>query len=423
MISTLRQKDKDILLTNKSVDLNFGDGSNDYVEAFLYDTNDNFVVSGIVDREDYIVTNVGVKLNTGTIIRKLGYDRGRYRIRYKFLRKLAGSYETILVDSDSKIYNGPYHVMNNGVIMTGEEHSADSKRLFIKENKYITHQISTSRTEIRLIAQNINDRGYIDDLFFSSKRRKKTKKDCTINFTGTKPAKESIELESSVPFNKNLEGGLLYLENVFIERLIEQETSSAESLPPGVIPDEETIGDIQARIKISDTSQARIKSGNVTTSINNMWNDFKQFDTIESIQSQINKYESDLGKQGNKDMRKSLYSEYKTAEFEKDSIVKIKSISQKPGAIPVKYLWTLSGLDFTKQESYDGIVSTDEAQILENGSLRYLDESTTGSEISVKLTGNNTDVCVTLQIESKAANGNDVKSVIYLPNILRTVKQ
>ena len=266
MISTLRQKDKDILLTNKSVDLNFGNGSDDYVEAFLYDTNDNFVVSGIVDSEDYI-TNVGVKLNTGTIIRKLGYDRGRYRIRYKFLRKLAGSYETILVDSDSKIYNGPYHVMNNGAIMTGEEHSADSKRLFIKENKYITHQISTSRTEVRLIAQNIDDKNYIDDLFFSSKRRKKTKKDCTIEFAGTKPPRESIQLKSSVPFSKNLEGGLIYLENAFIEKVIEQDTP-AESLPSGIIPDEETIGDIQARIKISDTSLARIKSGNVTTSIN-----------------------------------------------------------------------------------------------------------------------------------------------------------
>ena len=423
MISTLRQKDKDILLTNKSVDLNFGNGSDDYVEAFLYDTNDNFVVSGIVDREDYIVTNVGVKLNTGTIIRKLGYDRGRYRIRYKFLRKLAGSYETILVDSDSKIYNGPYHVMNNGAIMTGEEHSADSKRLFIKENKYITHQISTSRTEVRLIAQNIDDKNYIDDLFFSSKRRKKTKKDCTIEFAGTKPPRESIQLKSSVPFSKNLEGGLIYLENAFIEKVIEQETPSAESLPSGIIPDEETIGDIQARIKISDTSLARIKSGNVTTSINNMWNDFKQFDTIESIQPQIQKYESDLGKTNNEEMRKSLYTKYKTAEFEKNSIVKIKSISQKPGTVPVKYTWTLSGLDFTKQNSHDGIISTDEAMITENGSLRYSDESTTGSEISVKLTGNNTDVCVTLQIESKLANNNDVKSVLYLPNILRTVKQ
>ena len=44
---------------------------------------------------------VGIKLKTGTILRKLGYDRGRYIVKYNFLRKIAGSYENILVDENN----------------------------------------------------------------------------------------------------------------------------------------------------------------------------------------------------------------------------------------------------------------------------------------------------------------------------------
>ena len=89
----------------------------------------------------------------------------------------------------------------------------------------------------------------------------------------------------------------------------------------------------------------------------------------------------------------------------------------------VKYTWTLTGIDFTKGDSYDGTVGPDEAIITESGGVRYQTESTNGSEIEVQLRGNNTDIAVTLEIESKLANGNDVNSVLYIPNVIRTVKQ
>ena len=89
----------------------------------------------------------------------------------------------------------------------------------------------------------------------------------------------------------------------------------------------------------------------------------------------------------------------------------------------VKYTWTLSGIDFTKGNSYDGTVGPDEALITESGGVRYENESTNGSEIEVQLRGNNTDIAVTLEIESKLANGNDVSSILYIPNVIRTVGQ
>ena len=105
-------------------------------------------------------------------------------------------------------------------------------------------------------------------------------------------------------------------------------------------------------------------------------------------------------------------------------LIKLKSVSTKPSETAlVKYTWTLTGIDFTKGQSYDGTVGPDEAIITESGGVRYQTESTNGSEIEIQLNGNNTDIAVTLEIESKLANGNDVSSILYIPNVIRTVGQ
>ena len=162
MISNLNQKDKDILYENKSIDFKsleyayvggqFGTSDLDFVEVLLYDRNDNLIETSIVDNSDYVVeTNGDVQLKTGTILRKLGYDRGRYRVKYKFLRKTAGSNETILLDKDNKIYNGDFTITDGGQIL-----DTNGNNLSIKENKYVIHEISPTRTEVRVIAQNIS---------------------------------------------------------------------------------------------------------------------------------------------------------------------------------------------------------------------------------------------------------------------------
>ena len=121
----------------------------------IYDTNDNLLETSVADSEDYYYDSEkdGVKLKTGTILRKLGYDRGRFKVTYNFLRKLAGSYQTVVTDQGGNIFNGDVDV--NEIDNT----------LFIKEDKYITHQISPSRNEIRLVTQNIRDEKYIRDFY------------------------------------------------------------------------------------------------------------------------------------------------------------------------------------------------------------------------------------------------------------------
>ena len=193
MRSDLSLADKQILSTNKRINLNnseyryigglFGTNKNDYVEALIYDADNNLIETSIVNPDDYIINNMGVNLKTGNILRKLGYDRGRFIVRYNFLRKLAGSYETILVDEENKIWNDSYHVMDDGTIMDGESHDVSTqKKLFLKENKYIVHEISPSRTEVRLIPQNINDSTYKQNLVRTSKQRIVKNLDNTVEF-------------------------------------------------------------------------------------------------------------------------------------------------------------------------------------------------------------------------------------------------
>ena len=436
MRSALNQKDTEILFKNQTVNLDFGSSKDDYVEVFLYDTNDNLLETNIVEESDYRIDSDGVKLKTGTILRKMGFDRGRYRVKYNFLRKTAGSYETVLVDGDNKIYNGPFHVMDNGNIMKGAEHTDGAERLLLKENKYLVQEISPTRNEVRIISQNIDDEKYKNDLFFSGKQRRKERVDLNLRFINRNSTTDESELEKSVVLRASSNvpqsylGGLIYLNNAFIEEKIFAEPP----LDPSITPEEEVVGDIQARWIFSDTSLTTVRDGTPSTinnTLNKMWLDFSKEEEAQGNNHPFKTtpferklhYEKDRGKTNNRKLRESIASQYQTPVFEKGRI-KLKSVSTKPSETSlVKYTWTLSGIDFTKGDSYDGTVGPDEAIITESGGVRYQTESTNGSEIEVQLRGNNTDIAVTLEIESKLANGNDVSSILYIPNVIRTVGQ
>ena len=436
MRSALNQKDTEILFKNQNVDLGFGSSKDDYVEVFLYDTNDNLLETNIVEESDYRIDSNGVKLKTGTILRKMGFDRGRYRVKYNFLRKTAGSYETVLVDGNNKIYNGPFHVMDNGNIMKGAEHTDGAERLLLKENKYLVQEISPTRTEVRVISQNIDDEKYKNDLFFSGKQRRKERVDLNLKCINRNSTTDESELEKSVVLRASSDvpqsylGGLLYLNDSFIEEKI----FSEPPLDPSITPEEEVVGDIQARWIYSDTSLTTIRDGTPSTinnTLNKMWLDFSKEEEAQGTNHPFKTtpserrlyYEKDRGKTSNRIFRRSIARQYQTPVFEKGRI-KLKSVSTKPSETAlVKYTWTLSGIDFTKGDSYDGTVGPDEAIITESGGVRYQTENTNGSEIEIQLNGNNTDIAVTLEIESKLANGNDVSSILYIPNVIRTVGQ
>ena len=78
-MARLNSKDLELTLTGKTVDLSdtknaylggeFLTNSRDYIEVLIYDTNNNFLESAIVNEEDYLYDQSnGIKLKTGTIL-------------------------------------------------------------------------------------------------------------------------------------------------------------------------------------------------------------------------------------------------------------------------------------------------------------------------------------------------------------------
>ena len=207
----------------------------DYIEAHIFDTNDNFLESATVDRK-YIDKDINnfIKIKTGTFLRTIGYDRGRYVVKYNFFRKQAGDYKPILVDVGGNIFNelidsgpdGNVTIQSDGRIFTKGD---NKKELFLRENKYFIHEISESRKEVRLAAQQIKSDKYLRDFFNLQKEKKRIGSVGTIDShlvfeapVGTPGASkaDSNTLVLANPngneFPKNLVGGIFEVSNAFI---------------------------------------------------------------------------------------------------------------------------------------------------------------------------------------------------------------
>ncbi len=226
--TNLSEKDSQLLVSNDIVQHGtesdnylgppFGNSSDDYIEVLIYDTQDNLLESGVVESTDYFYDEEegGIKIKTGTVLRKMGYDRGRFKVLYNFLRKVAGSYETIVTDTSGNVVNGDI------------DESEINKSLFIKENKYIVHQISDTRRELRLVTQNIRDENYLRRFYKLSSKETKYQADETpisnIEFAGTaeeKSTSKEIKFISTTGmsegrFDQSMKGGKIIIPNFFV---------------------------------------------------------------------------------------------------------------------------------------------------------------------------------------------------------------
>ena len=234
--------------------------TDDIVEVLIHDENQNFLERGIVDVDDVIYSSDGIRLKTGVILRKFGYDRGRYVVKYNFLRNLAGSDETVLVDEGGNVYDGDFHVMPDGTIMDGESHeTSEGIILRLLELKYFIQQISGTRREIRILPQEINDINYIDKfLSLSNGVRRINLKNNSATFKtdaqGNTLAGDSlaIEMDTNQSIIPQMKGGLIYLNNAFIET--ERKKPTPEALNTRI--EELDSDNVQARfIIISDNGR------------------------------------------------------------------------------------------------------------------------------------------------------------------------
>ena len=445
-MSRLNEKDLELLQTGQTVDLStmanayyggeFTTNSNDYIEVLIYDTNENLLESGVVDVSDYSYTpELGVKLNTGTILRKMGYDRGKYVIKYNFLRKTAGSYETVLVKSDGSIFRGNnYHVMTNGKIMTGTTHTDSSELLFLKEYKYFVHQISPSRKEVRLAPQSINDAQYNNSFFESQLTTKKIKltqgssvalqADSTVLKGDSKTMKLTTGPTSQV--SKQMIGGYISINNAFIKEYLPlpQATDGAQA-SDATEELESTL--IQAQFFISNDSNATYNSGD--RHFTKLFEIFKGIgDNSLPADTSIIDYPEDtpanlLG------IQKLYYSKVNNPRYDwkgedNPHTITLKSISSKPN-VPTKYTWELTGWDWqtgggwSKLKPYsassDGDVEFIEPLAAVSSQLKVTQDSSTGSQVTIRTHSKDVNIGVKLTIEPKDGQ----PSTIHIPTCIR----
>ena len=120
----------------------FGKSSRDYIEMNIFNTNGTLLDSIRLDETNKYIDESGeFKINPGIIMRRNGYFSGDYEIEFNFLREVAGSSESVLINENNEIYNGEYDVLIDGSVVE----RTTGKPLREIDYKYYVHQISNSK--------------------------------------------------------------------------------------------------------------------------------------------------------------------------------------------------------------------------------------------------------------------------------------
>ena len=143
MSKRIREIDLDLIESPKQEpDVNFG-LPEDYVELHVYDPNDNYLTSTIVN--DYKVEDQ-VKLKPGNDLRDLGFTEGKFKVIYNFFRRKGGSDNTVLLNSDSKVHKDKFYMTDNNKVYVGEppvkgQGIDQPVELFVEDEKYWIQEI------------------------------------------------------------------------------------------------------------------------------------------------------------------------------------------------------------------------------------------------------------------------------------------
>lgn len=188
--SRLKNTDFEILYTGKSIRKGvlpttdsppFGETEKDYIEMIISTTTgtilETFVVAkGEKVNEHFDSNGEFVKINPGIFMREKGYFSGEYNIEFNFLREVAGSTnDNVLLTQLNKIWEGPTYVDDDGNILEtsyDEESETNVPTTLNEDNsnllrevslKYYIDEISSDRTEVRLLPFSIDDKIYNEE--------------------------------------------------------------------------------------------------------------------------------------------------------------------------------------------------------------------------------------------------------------------
>ena len=151
------------------------DVDRDFLCVELYDDVNSLIEYRNISLADSlaIIDENYVQLKPGLHLQAFGYKKGKFKIRYKFLRNLGGSDNTVLLRTreghEGVIFNvsddaSNIYVSNNGIIYRGTQedflngvgpNGLAQEQLTLTNLKYEVDRISSTRTEIRLKAKDI----------------------------------------------------------------------------------------------------------------------------------------------------------------------------------------------------------------------------------------------------------------------------
>ena len=216
----------------------FGESEKDYIEMIVSTTTGTILDSFIVTRgekvnEHFDENGKFVKINPGIFLREKAYFSGNYNIEFNFLREVAGSVDdTILLDKDNKPYDGPMFIDDDGNVLKSEIEIIDDEevvkpqiynpKILLREVslKYYIDEISSDRTELRLLPFSIDDKVYKQEFKGIGKEKIVITYDNTINGPAESDGEQSrfriVDYENmDDKLRKQFEGGELIVSDAY----------------------------------------------------------------------------------------------------------------------------------------------------------------------------------------------------------------
>ena len=138
-------------ISNQKIESDFGRYPTDFIEYYVYDSNDNFIISKI--KKSGAKSDL-VELNPGKDLRDCGLIAGKYKVVYNFLRQRGGKPRVFFVDEVGEMWNGDVRQEGDKYFKGAEldlNNSTTREEVFIFDDTYIIHQVSPSRQEVRII--------------------------------------------------------------------------------------------------------------------------------------------------------------------------------------------------------------------------------------------------------------------------------
>ena len=222
-------------ISNERIESDFGRFPTDFIEYYVYDSDDNFIVSKI--KKSGAKSDL-VEINPGKDLRECGLIAGKYKVVYNFLRQRGGKPRVFFVDENGELWNGDIRQEGEKYFKSAEldlTNPTTREEVFIFDDTYMVHQISPSRQEVRIIPKT-SDISEYNNGFASLNFKEFRYNPLLTDIAGdgkidkADPFKFTSTLENADGgFKEEMVGGFIEIQNAFITGY--EETVSYKEVP------------------------------------------------------------------------------------------------------------------------------------------------------------------------------------------------